>query len=179
MTPNPLPEKTLPQMLREQAQRQPTAIAIRQKDFGIWQPLTWADYLRRASHVGLGLASIGLGQGSHVGVLSENRVEWVLAQMGTGLIGAVTVGVYPTSPTNEVAYVLGHADVEVVVCEDQEQADKVLEAIAQLPKLRRIVIVETKGLASYAPGRARAHHQLRRTRSRGRRTPGHRGRRAH
>ncbi|HVR54127.1 MAG TPA: AMP-binding protein, partial [Pseudorhodoferax sp.] len=138
-------------MLREQAQRQPDAIAIRQKDFGIWQPLSWAGYLRRASHVGLGLASLGLGAGSHVGVLSENRIEWVLAQMGAGLVGAVTVGVYPTSPTNEVAYVLGHADVELVVCEDQEQADKVLQAIAQLPKLRRIVVVETKGLASYAP----------------------------
>ncbi|RYF68725.1 MAG: long-chain fatty acid--CoA ligase, partial [Comamonadaceae bacterium] len=145
-----LPEKTLPQMLREHAQRQPAAVAIRQKDFGIWQPLTWAGYLRRASHIGLGLASLGLGPKSHVGVLSENRVEWVLAQMGTGLIGAVTVGVYPTSPTNEVAYVLGHADVEVVICEDQEQADKVLEAIDQLPKLRRIVVVETKGLASYS-----------------------------
>ncbi len=146
-----LPERTLPQMLREQARRQPAAVAIRQKDFGIWQPLSWASYLRRASHVGLGLASLGLGPGSHVGVLSENRVEWVLAQMGTGLIGAVTVGVYPTSPSNEVAYVLGHADVEVVVCEDQEQADKVLDAIAQLPRLRRIVVIETKGLASYAP----------------------------
>lgn len=138
-------------MLREQAQRQPEAIAIRQKDFGIWQPLSWAGYLRRASHVGLGLASLGLGPRSHVGVLSENRVEWVLAQMGAGLIGAITVGVYPTSPTHEVAYVLGHADVEVVVCEDQEQADKVLEAVDRLPRLRRIVVVETKGLASYTP----------------------------
>ena len=148
---HPLPEKTLPQMLREHARLQPARIAIRQKDFGIWHPLSWADYARRASHFGLGLATLGLGAGSHVGVLSENRVEWLLAQMGTGLIGAVTVGVYPTSPSNEVAYVLGHADVEVVVCEDQEQADKVLEAIAQLPRLRRIVIVETKGLASYGP----------------------------
>ena len=146
-----LPEKTLPQMLREHARQQPARIAIRQKDFGIWHPLSWADYDRRASHVGLGLATLGLAAGSHVGVLSENRVEWLLAQMGAGLIGAVTVGVYPTSPSNEVAYVLGHADVEVVVCEDQEQADKVLEAIAQLPRLRRIVIVETKGLASYGP----------------------------
>ena len=146
-----LPEKTLPQMLREHARQQPARVAIRQKDFGIWHPLSWADYARRASHVGLGLATLGLAAGSHVGVLSENRVEWLLAQMGAGLIGAVTVGVYPTSPSNEVAYVLGHADVEVVVCEDQEQADKVLEAIAQLPRLRRIVIVETKGLASYGP----------------------------
>ncbi|WBX99923.1 AMP-dependent synthetase/ligase [Ramlibacter tataouinensis] len=148
---NPLPEKTLPQMLREQAQRQPDRVAVRQKDFGIWHPLTWTAYYRRAGHFGLGLASLGLHQGSHLGVLSENRAEWVLAQMGAGLIGAVTVGVYPTSPSNEVAYVVGHADCEAVVCEDQEQVDKLLDAIGQLPRLRWIVMVETKGLASYGP----------------------------
>ena len=65
-------------------------------------------------------------------VLSENRIEWVLAQMGAGLIGAVTVGVYPTSPSSEVAYVVGHADISVMVCEDQEQTDKLLQARAKL-----------------------------------------------
>jgi long-chain acyl-CoA synthetase len=149
--PTTLPEKTLPQMLREQARLQPDRIAVRQKDFGIWHPLSWSGYLRRSTHVALGLASLGVQRGTHVGVISENRIEWVLAQMGTGLLGGVTVGVYPTSPANEVAYVLGHADCEVVVCEDQEQADKVLQTLAQLPRLRRIVVVETKGLASYAP----------------------------
>ncbi len=148
---NPLPEKTLPQMLREQARLRGDRVAIRQKDFGIWNPLTWSDYLRRASHVGLGFATLGVGRGGHVGVISENRAEWVLAQMGAGLIGAVTVGVYPTSPSNEVAYVVGHADCEVVVCEDQEQTDKLLATLDQLPKLRRIVVIETKGLASYTP----------------------------
>jgi long-chain acyl-CoA synthetase len=80
-------------------------------------------------------------------VLAENRVEWVLSQLGAGLVGAVTVGVYPTSPTVEVAYVLEHADAEIVVCEDQEQSDKVLEARDRLPRLRRIVVMERKGLA--------------------------------
>jgi len=146
-----LPSLTLPQMLREQARRQPRRIAIRQKDFGIWHPLDWAGYLRRASHFGLGLHAMGLAPGGHLGVISENRVEWLLAQMGAGLIGAVTVGVYPTSPSNEVAYVVGHADIEVIVCEDQEQTDKVLDALDQLPHLRKIVVIETKGLASYPP----------------------------
>ena len=148
---NTLPEKTLPQMLSALAASQGSRVAIRQKDFGIWHPLTWAQYRERAGNFGLGLATLGMGAGSHLGIISENRVEWVLSQMGAGLIGAVTVGVYPTSPTNEVAYVVGHADIEVVVCEDQEQTDKVLEALDQLPRLKRIVIVETKGLASYPP----------------------------
>jgi len=128
---------TLPQMLQRQAQQRPQAVALRQKEFGIWQPITWSDYFARAGHVGLGLKALGLSDGGHVGVLSENRLEWVLSQMGAGLVGAVTVGVYPTSPSNEVAYVLEHADVEVVVCEDQEQTDKVLEARAQLPRLKK------------------------------------------
>jgi len=144
-----LPERTLPQMLRDQAAARPNAVAIRQKDFGIWHPVTWEDYARRASHVGLGLDALGVGAGGHVGVLSENRIEWVLAQLGAGLIGAVTVGVYPTSPWPEVAYILGHSNSEVVICEDQEQADKVLAALDQLPALRSIVVIETKGLRSF------------------------------
>ena len=146
-----LPELTLPQMLRERAKSDAARVAIRQKDFGIWKPFTWADTHRRASAFGLGLAALGVPAGGHVGVLSENRIEWVLAQMGAGLIGAVTVGVYPTSPSSEVAYVVGHADISVMVCEDQEQTDKLLEARASLPALRKIIVMETKGLRSFSP----------------------------
>ncbi|WP_447989932.1 AMP-dependent synthetase/ligase [Achromobacter spanius] len=145
------PELTLPQMLREQARRQPSAIAIRQKDFGIWKPLTWAGYWQRACHVGLGLRALGLSVGGRVAVVSENRVEWLLTQLGAGTVGGVAVGVYPTSPAEEMGYVLEHADVELVVCEDQEQTDKVLQVADRLPLLRRIVMIETKGLRSYAP----------------------------
>ena len=146
-----LPDLTLPQMLRERARTDAQRVAIRQKDFGIWKPFTWAQYHQRASHFGLGLRALGLPAGGHVGVISENRIEWVLAQMGAGLVGAVTVGVYPTSPTNEVAYVVGHADIEIMVCEDQEQTDKLLAALPELPRLKKIVVMETKGLRSFAP----------------------------
>ena len=146
-----LPSLTLPQMLRERARTDAARVAIRQKDFGIWKPLTWADYHRRASAFGQGLSALGVAKGGHVGVLSENRAEWVLAQMGAGLIGAVTVGVYPTSPSSEVAYVVGHADIAIMVCEDQEQTDKLLEARAELPHLRKIIVIETQGLRSFTP----------------------------
>ncbi|MDO4591341.1 MAG: AMP-binding protein [Comamonadaceae bacterium] len=146
-----LPELTLPQMLRERARTDGTRVAIRQKDFGIWKPFTWAQYYQRACHFGLGLAALGLRSGQHVGVIAENHIEWVLSQMGAGLLGGITVGVYPTSPSNEVAYVVGHADISIMVCEDQEQTDKVLEALPQLPRLQKIVVMETKGLRSFAP----------------------------
>ena len=152
MTVPVFPDLTLPQMLRLNAQRIGARTAIRQKDFGIWNPVSWQAYFERAALAGHGLRALGLPEGGHVAVLSENRIEWVLTQLGAGLLGAVTVGVYPTSPANEVAYVLGHAEAEIVVCEDQEQVDKVLERRAELPKLRRIVVVEKKGLRTYAGG---------------------------
>ena len=151
-----LPELTLPQMLRQQAQHHAQRVAIRQKDFGIWKPVTWAQYYQRACHFGQGLQQLGLPTGGHVGVIAENRIEWVLAQMGAGLVGGITVGVYPTSPANEVAYVVGHADIDIMVCEDQEQTDKVLEALSELPRLKKIIVMETKGLRSFAP----EHRQL-------------------
>ncbi|TDR94087.1 AMP-dependent synthetase/ligase [Enterovirga rhinocerotis] len=144
-----LPELTLPQMLRRNAQTMPSRLALLQKDFGIWQPVTWAEYDRRARHFGLGLLALGLSERGHVGILSENRVEWVVAQLGAGMVGGVAIGVYPTSPANEVAYVLGHSEAEIVVCEDQEQTDKVLERLGELPRLKRIVVVDPKGLRHY------------------------------
>jgi len=146
---NPLPELTLPQMLREQARTRPQQLALRQKDYGIWQPYTWQEYHRQAVRFGMGLLALGLEPGTKVGILSENRAEWVIAQMGAGSVACITVGVYPTSPTNEVAYVVGHADVEVIVCEDQEQADKILDALEQLPRIRKIVVVDMRGLRHY------------------------------
>lgn len=149
---------TLPQMLRKRAADNPNGIAIRQKDFGIWNPYSWQTYWQRACDVALGMHALGVPEGGHVGILSENRLEWVLAQMGAGAMGVVAVGVYPTSPAPEASYVLAHAEVELVFCEDQEQAEKVLESLEQLPKLRHIVVMETKGFRNYPESmRGRIH----------------------
>ncbi|WP_194722175.1 AMP-dependent synthetase/ligase [Noviherbaspirillum malthae] len=149
--------KTQPQMLREHARLRPHSVAIRQKEYGIWRPLSWSGYYRRACHVGLGYRALGLPPGGHIAVISENRTEWVLSQLGAGLVGAVTVGVYPTSPVNEIAYVLNHSDAQIIICEDQEQADKVLEASDQLPMLKTIVVIEKKG---FADTQARDPHRV-------------------
>ncbi|MDL0431701.1 AMP-binding protein [Marinobacter sp. TBZ242] len=149
MTTPSIPDLTLTQMLRAHARERPGALALRQKDFGIWQAYSWQDYYRRARHFGLGLRALGLNEGGHVAIISENRVEWVIAQMGIGIARGICVGVYPTSPWNEVAYVLEHSDAEIVVCEDQEQTDKVLEAWPDLPKLKYTIAIDMKGLGYY------------------------------
>ncbi len=160
MTPDMFPEATLPQTLRDNARRHPDQVAIRQKEFGIWNPCTWRDYFERARHVGLGFRALGLSAGGHVAILSENRIEWVLAQLGANVVDGIAVGVYPTSPANEVAYVVAHSESEVIVCEDQEQVDKVLERRDELPRLRQIVVIETKGIRDYPPDQVMAFDAL-------------------
>jgi long-chain acyl-CoA synthetase len=155
-----LPELTLPQMLREHARQRPNDLALRQKDFGIWQPISWADYYRRACHFGLGLKALGIQPGGHVAILSENRAEWVIGQMGIGIIQAICVGVYPTSPWSEVAYILEHSDTELVICEDQEQTDKIIEAWPELPKLKQNVVIDMKGLRHYQRDRLTSFEEI-------------------
>ena len=144
---------TLPQRLRHWAQVRPDAVALRQKDFGIWEAYTWRQYEAQARAFGLGLTADGLAAGGHVAILSENRKEWVFAQLGANMVGAVAVGIYPTSPAPEVEYLLQAADADVVVCEDQEQLDKVLEVRERLPRLQRLVVMDPRGLRHYrVPG---------------------------
>ena len=140
----------LPQQLLHWARLQPDAVALRQKAQGVWRPVSWAQYAQRARWFGLGLLQLGLVPGQQVAVLSENRQEWVFAQLGTALVGGVTAGVYPSSPAHELAYLLALCEAPIIVCEDQEQLDKVLAVRDQLPLLRAIVVIATRGLRRYA-----------------------------
>lgn len=140
---------TLPQQLRHWARTRAASVALRQKDYGIWEPVTWAEYEQQAHHFGLGLVKLGLPLHGHCAIICENRKEWVFTQLGCGFIGAVTVGVYPTSPAAEVEYLLQASDASVVVCEDQEQLDKVLEVRDRLPKLTHVVVIDPRGVQHY------------------------------
>ena len=140
---------TLPQQLRYWARTCPKQVALRQKDYGIWEEVSWSEYEQQARWFGLGLMALGLQQRAHCAIICDNRKEWVFAQLGCGLVGAVTVGIYSTSPAPEIEYLLATADASVVVCEDQEQLDKVLEVRARLPKLKHLVLIDPRGVRHY------------------------------
>ncbi|WP_048441657.1 long-chain fatty acid--CoA ligase [Caenimonas sp. SL110] len=144
-----LRELTLPQRLFHWARVRADEVALRQKDMGIWKPVTWSGYAMEAASFGLGLIELGLKRGEHVAILSENRKEWVFVQMGVGLVQGVPAGVYPTSPGPEVQYLLTLCEAPYIVCEDQEQLDKVLEVRDLLPQLRQIIVIDPKGLRHY------------------------------
>ena len=144
--PTDLGGSTLPALLLQRAQATPHRVAMRKKDLGIWKQYTWADYAERAAAVGLGLRSLGAEPGDRVAVHSLNRPAWALADMAVQGIGAVAVGVYPTSPAAELEYLLGHSGSKVLIAEDEEQLDKALEVRAELEALEKIVVIDPRGV---------------------------------
>ncbi|MGE0098838.1 MAG: long-chain fatty acid--CoA ligase [Hydrogenophaga sp.] len=144
-----LADMPLPQQLRYWARTRPDDTALRQKTFGVWQAISWSEYERQSRWFGLGLLQLGLQRGQCLAVLGENCKEWVYAELGAAMVGAITAGVYPTSPAPEVEYLLALAEAPIVVCEDQEQLDKVLGIRHKLPHLRSIVVIDPRGLRHY------------------------------
>jgi len=144
------PELTLPKLLVEQARRLGSRkVALREKEFGIWQSFTWADYLRRVREFSLGLVSLGLERGDKVAIVGDNRPEWVFAELAALCAGAVPLGIYQDSTATEVGYVIDHSDAVFIVAEDQEQVDKVLELKEKIPKVRSVIYTDPKGMRAY------------------------------
>ena len=142
-------EDTLPHKFLVQVNKLGPRVALREKKFGVWQEITWDDYCRHVRHFCLGLMELGLERGAHVSILADNEPKWLIADIATQSAGAVAVGVYPTNPSREARYVVGHSESTFVVCGDQEQLDKILEVKEELPLLKRIVVMDLKGLRNY------------------------------
>ena len=141
---------TFPQMLAAHARRYGRGkVALREKEYGIWQEVTWEGYAAHVRAVGLGLEALGLRRGETIAILCGNRPAWLYTELGAQALGAIPVGVYVDSLPEQVRYVVEHCEARVVMVEDQEQADKVLSVRTHLPRLERIVVDDTRGLEDY------------------------------
>jgi len=136
-------------MVRDWAERLPDGVALREKDLGIWQETTWAQYWDVVLDAAHGLLALGVNVGDRVAIHSEDRPEWVILDMATIAIRGVTTGMYPTNPAPEVQYLLQDSGAEIHLAEDQEQADKVMDVIDTLPELRKIIHIEPRGFRKW------------------------------
>ena len=140
---------TLPRYLLRNAQQHPSRPAIREKDRGIWQTWTWRQYHDQVRDFALGLATLGFRRGDRLSIIGDNRPRLYAAQLAAQALGGVSVAVYQDSIAKELAYVLNHAEVTVIVAEDQEQVDKILALKAQLPTLKVVIYEDPRGMAQY------------------------------
>ena len=140
---------TLPRLLQRNARDLGARPAIREKDRGIWQTWTWRQYHDQVRDLALGLAALGFQRGERLSVIGDNRPRLYWAQVAAQCLGGVPVPVYQDSIARELAYVWKHAEVSVIVAEDQEQVDKILALRAELPGLRLVVYDDPRGMTSY------------------------------
>jgi long-chain acyl-CoA synthetase len=140
---------TLPRFLLRNARAFPDRTAMREKDRGIWQAHSWRDYHDQVRDLALGLAALGFRRGDKLSVIGDNRPRLYWAQLAAQCLGGVSVPVYQDSIARELTWVLDHAEVSVVVAEDQEQVDKILALREQLPRLSLIVYDDPRGVTRY------------------------------
>src|SRR5262249_42653332 len=140
---------TLPKLMLRNRARYGARPAMREKDRGIWQSFTWTQYHDEVRDLALGLAALGVRRGDRLSVIGDNRPRLYWAQMAAMCLGGVSVPVYQDSIAKELAYVWNHAEVSVIVAEDQEQVDKVLALKDELPAVCLVVYDDPRGVLTY------------------------------
>ena len=151
---------TFPGLLLQHAGVRGSRPAIREKDLGIWQTLTWSDVARHVRLAAHGLAALGISPGMHVAVIGENRPRLYIAMMAAQALGAIPVPLYQDAVAQEMVYVLQDASITVAVVEDQEQVDKMLDVREQCPALAHVVYDDPRGMRHYADPMLRSYEQL-------------------
>ncbi|MCA0934109.1 long-chain fatty acid--CoA ligase [Vibrio alginolyticus] len=140
---------TFPKVLQHNAKHWPQEVAMREKEFGIWREFTWKDYEDRVKWMALALEDLGLGDQDVVGLLGDNRPEWVWGELAAHAIKGFSLGIYQDSMHEEVAYLINYAKAKVVIAEDEEQCDKLLELGDEIPSVEYIIYCDPRGMRKY------------------------------
>jgi len=135
----------VPDLFFQQVRNMGDKVALRHKDYGIWNRITWKEYGQKVREVAAALQSCEATTGDRICILGENRPEWLICHLGAMSAGGVTCGIYPTSSPEEIAYVVEHSESKILFVENEEQIDKVLQVIDNL-NVTQVVIWDTEGL---------------------------------
>ena len=148
-------QTTFPQLLLQHAKQRPGASAMREKEYGIWQSLSWSDLAAMVEHLAAGLHQAGLRRGEHMVVVGANRPRLYATMLAVQSLGAVPVPLYQDAAALECVFPVNNAEVRFAFAEDQEQVDKLLEIREKCPQLAHIYYDDPRGLRSYdEPGLA-------------------------
>lgn len=140
---------TLAKLVTLHAREHGDEIAMREKDFGIWRTFTWSQVHARVRAFALGMTKLGVVPGEVVGLLGDNRPDWVMGEVATHALRGYSLGIYRDALDEEVAYLITYADVKVVFAEDEEQVDKLLNLADRLPTLKHIIYSDPRGMRKY------------------------------
>jgi long-chain acyl-CoA synthetase len=143
------PDLTIPKLFVRKAREYGERVAIREKEFGVWHPITWTAYLEHVRLFALGLAALGLEREDKVAMIGDNRPEGLFAEMAALCAGGVAVWLFQDALLDEVQYIVDHCDARFLVVEGQEEVDKALAIKDRCGKLQRIIWDDPKGMRGY------------------------------
>ena len=141
---------TIVKLFRHRVEQLGNKIAMREKNYGIWESFTWADYGNKAREIGMGLLALGLNRGDVCSIVSENNKEWLFTDMGILCSGGVTSGVYTTDSSKQLEYLVTDSKTRFLFVENEEQLDKYLEVRENTPTIEKIIVFDPEGLHEFA-----------------------------
>ncbi|WP_175428304.1 AMP-binding protein [Bacillus solimangrovi] len=143
-------QQTLPYLLLQKAKVEGKKTAFRQKDLGIWNEWTWSDYYTSVQALAIGLKELyDINKSDVIGIIGDNRPEWLVAQLAIQSIGAIPAGIFQDATPEQLIHYIEASKSKLLIVEDQEQVDKVLEIIDTLPQIEAIIYYDDKGLRKY------------------------------
>ena len=142
-------QTTFPRLLLKHAAERPTAPAMREKEYGIWQAHSWADMAALVEHIACGLHQTGLQRGEHMVVVGANRPRLYATMLAAQSLGAIAVPLYQDAVGAECVFPINNAEVRFAMVEDQEQVDKLMDIREQCPQLAHIIYDDPRGLRNY------------------------------
>jgi len=151
---------TFPKLLLHNADNWPQESALREKEFGIWNEYSWADYQLLVKQFALGMHQLGIRKEDSVGIIGDNRPEWVASEIAAHALRAMIFGIYQDSLNEEVAYLINYAGAKIIIAEDEEQVDKVLDITEQCPCVKHIIYCDPRGMRKYDDPRLLSHSDL-------------------
>ncbi|MBL4900216.1 MAG: long-chain fatty acid--CoA ligase, partial [Colwellia sp.] len=140
---------TFPKILRHNAKSWPNDIAMREKEFGIWNEFNWQDYNNRVKWLSLALRKLGVKPKDAIALLGDNRPEWVWGEVAAHAMSCYSIGIFQDSLHEEVVYLLNKSNATVVIAEDEEQCDKLLELGDEISDVKIIVYCDPRGMRKY------------------------------
>ena len=144
-----LRRKTVPGLLLERTKRTPDDVAYRAKKLGIYKDRTWKTFEQKVANCAMGLKVLGLNRRDRLALMGDPCEEYAICELAAQSIGAVTYGIYPTSSSKEVNYLMTDGEACIFVAENQEYVDRILPLYDELPKLRHVVVIDTTGTFMY------------------------------
>jgi len=140
---------TIPRLFWDSVKSRGERVAMREKDLGIWQEISWSHYGEKAKLTGLALHALGLEKGNVVSIASEGNPEWLYTDMGTIGAGGISSGVYTTDSAEQVKYLVNDSATKFYFAENEEQLDKILEVRGECPSLKQIIVFDMEGLNDF------------------------------